>query len=266
MLLAIDCGNTNTGFAVFEKDVCLGNWRTSTNRQRTADEYAVWLTQLLGLKGLSKKDITGIIIANVVPETTFNLVTLCSSYFDIRPMMVGEANVALGIDININDPKELGADRVVNAIGAKDKYPGPLIVIDFGTATTFDVVEESGAYCGGVIAPGINLSLEALYNAAARLPRITGAPSHEISAQGNEQFDVIGKTTKSAMNSGIFWGYIGLVEGIVARIKTEFGRPMSVIATGGLAKMFSDKTEVIDSVDENITHRGLVLIYRRNSK
>ncbi|MBH68303.1 MAG: pantothenate kinase [Rhodospirillaceae bacterium] len=263
MLLAIDCGNTNTGFAVFRGEICVGNWRTSTNSRRTADEYAVWLTQLLGLEGLSMSDIEAIIIANVVPDTAFNLMTLCQRYFGIKPMIVGEADVILGMDINIDDPKELGADRIVNAIGAMDQYSGPLIVIDFGTATTFDVVDENGAYSGGVIAPGINLSLEALYNAAARLPRIT-IVEPGLDGEDSVTESVVGKSTRAAMNSGIFWGYIGLIEGIVGRIKLEVGRPMSVIATGGMADIFAHRTDLVDEVDHDITYKGLVLIYRRN--
>ena len=263
MLLVIDCGNTNTGFAVYKECQCMGSWRTSTNVNRTADEYAVWLSQLLALKGLKIENIKGIIIANVVPEITFNLVTLCERYFEIRPMIVGDPEVDLGIDIDIHDPKEVGADRIVNAVGALDRYQGPMIIVDFGTATTFDVVDFDGTYRGGVIAPGINLSLEALYNAAARLPRISIVePKNNTSRVKIE--NVIGKSTKSAMHSGIFWGYIGLLEGIVMRIKQEFAKPMNVIATGGLANIFFEKTDSIDHLDEDITNAGLVLIYKRN--
>jgi type III pantothenate kinase len=263
MLLTIDCGNTNTGFAMFDGERCIGSWRTSTNAARTADEYGVWLTQLLALNKLPLSEINDVIIANVVPETAFNLKTLCRRHFGIEPMLVGSSEVSLGIDIRIDNPKEVGADRVVNAIGAAAGYDGPLIVIDFGTATTFDVVEADGGYAGGVIAPGINLSLEALYGAAAQLPRIViEPPAHAENT--NEPVHIIGKSTKEAMHAGIFWGYVGLIEGIVVRIKAEYGQPMTVVATGGLAPIFLASTDAIQHVDPDITLRGLVLIHQRN--
>jgi type III pantothenate kinase len=264
MLLAIDCGNTNTGFAVFDGMVCIGKWRTSTNPNRTADEYAVWLTQLLALKELHLNNIHDVVIANVVPETAFNLKYLCDQYFNINPMIVGSCDLDLGIDIRIDDPGELGADRIVNAVGANNIYTGFLIIIDFGTATTFDVIEEDGGYAGGLIAPGINLSLEALYNAASRLPRITIEPQSN-QGKSNGASSIIGKSTRSAMHSGIFWGYIGLIEGIVARVRKEYEMPMKVIATGGLAPVFAGSSSVIQHVDQDITLHGLVLIHRRNS-
>jgi type III pantothenate kinase len=265
MLLTIDCGNTNTGFAMFEGETCIGSWRTSTNTARTADEYGVWLTQLLALIDLPLSKIDDVIIANVVPETAFNLKTLCRRHFGIEPMLVGDPKVELGIDIRIDNPHEVGADRVVNAIGARAGYDGALIVIDFGTATTFDVIEADGGYAGGVIAPGINLSLEALYRAAAQLPRIVIEPPVH-SEEGNESIRIIGKSTKDAMHAGIFWGYVGLIEGIVSRIKAEYGAPMFVVATGGLAPIFLSSTDAIQHVDPDITLRGLVLIHQRNKK
>ena len=264
MLLAIDCGNTNTGFAVFDNNSCIGKWRTSTNPNRTADEYAVWLTQLLALKSLSLKDINSIIIANVVPETEFNLQYLCEQYFFLQPMIVGDKDLNLGIDIHIDEPSELGADRIVNAVGANDLYKGPLIIIDFGTATTFDITESDGSYAGGLIVPGINLSLEALYNAASRLPRITIEPQPK-SKTSNDTYSIIGKSTKTAMRSGIFWGYIGLIEGIIERVKGEYNTPMQTVATGGLAPVFAGSTAAIDFVDQDITIHGLVLIHKRNN-
>ena len=264
MLLAIDCGNTNTGFAVFDNNSCIGKWRTSTNPNRTADEYAVWLTQLLALKSLSLKDINSIIIANVVPETEFNLQYLCEQYFFLQPMIIGDKDLNLGIDIHIDEPSELGADRIVNAVGANDLYKGPLIIIDFGTATTFDITESDGSYAGGLIVPGINLSLEALYNAASRLPRITIEPQPK-SKTSNDTYSIIGKSTKTAMRSGIFWGYIGLIEGIIERVKGEYNIPMQTVATGGLAPVFAGSTAAIDFVDQDITIHGLVLIHRQNS-
>jgi type III pantothenate kinase len=264
MLLAIDCGNTNTGFAVFDNNSCIGKWRTSTNPNRTADEYAVWLTQLLALKSLSLKDINSIIIANVVPETEFNLQYLCEQYFFLQPMIVGDKDLDLGINIHIDEPSELGADRIVNAVGANDLYKGPLIIIDFGTATTFDITESDGSYAGGLIVPGINLSLEALYNAASRLPRITIEPQPK-SKRSNDTYSIIGKSTKTAMRSGIFWGYIGLIEGIIERVKGEYKIPMQTVATGGLAPVFAGSTAAIDFVDQDITIHGLVLISNRNN-
>ena len=264
MLLAIDCGNTNTGFAVFDNNSCIGKWRTSTNPNRTADEYAVWLTQLLALKSLSLKDINSIIIANVVPETEFNLQHLCEQYFCLHPMIVGDKDLNLGIEIHIDEPGELGADRIVNAVGANDLYKGPLIIIDFGTATTFDITGSDGSYAGGLIVPGINLSLEALYNAASRLPRITIEPQPK-SKTSNDTYSIIGKSTKTAMRSGVFWGYIGLIEGIIKRIKGEYNTPMQTVATGGLAPVFAGSTAAIDFVDQDITIHGLVLISNRNN-
>jgi type III pantothenate kinase len=265
MLLTIDCGNTNTGFAMFEGERCVGSWRTSTAASRTADEYAVWLSQLLALDGLSLKDIEDVIIANVVPDTAFNLKTLCRRHFGLVPMLVGSPEVDLGIEVRIDNPKEVGADRVVNAIGAASRYDGALIVIDFGTATTFDVVESDGGYAGGVIAPGINLSLEALYNAAAQLPRIV-IEQPEASRNSSEPTRIIGKNTREAMRAGIFWGYVGLINGIVGQIKAEYGQPMTVIATGGLAPIFLSSTDAIQHVDPDITLRGLVLIHQRNKR
>lgn len=265
MLLVIDCGNTNTVFAVYQNDStsATGAWRTSTNPERTADEYAVWLTQLMALDGLDAKSIRSAIIATVVPETRFALRTLCRKHFDIDPMVVGDPGVSLGIDVRIDRPEEVGADRVVDAVAVQQLYGGPAIVLDFGTATTFDVVEADGAYAGGVIAPGVNLSLEALYMAAAQLPRIAIRPP-ETRPGDNDPVRVIGKNTRSAMHSGIFWGYVAMIEGIVARIRTEYGQPMKVIATGGLARLFATSTKVIEVVDDDLTLTGLRLIHDRN--
>ena len=255
MLLAIDSGNTNIVFAVFDGDQLRGEWRASTDAERTADELGVWLTQLLAIEGLSARDIDAAIIASVVPAMVFNLKTLCRRYFRSEPLVVGDENVHLGIGIRLDRPEEVGADRLVNAVAAHHCYGGPMIVIDFGTATTFDVVDAAGNYCGGAIAPGINLSLQALHTAAAKLPRVAiGRPRQ-----------VIGKATVPAMQSGIFWGYVGLIEGLVKRIKEEFGSDMLVIATGGLAPLFIEATESIDRLDADLTLRGLLLIHRRNA-
>jgi type III pantothenate kinase len=254
MLLAIDSGNTNIVFAVYDGLQTRAEWRISSDHKRTADEYGVWLAQLMALGSLRTDGIDAAIIATVVPETLFSLRMLCKKYFKCEPMVVGEANVKLGIKALVDVPQEVGADRLVNAVGAFTRYGGPLIVIDFGTATTFDVVDGSGNYCGGVIAPGINLSLTALHMAAAQLPRVAVQRPKAV----------IGKRTVPAMLSGIYWGYVGLIEGLVARIKDEFGSPMTVIATGGLAPLFGDGTKAIDRIDPEITLWGLAEIHRRN--
>ncbi|WP_135078012.1 type III pantothenate kinase [Terasakiella sp. SH-1] len=255
MLLAIDSGNTNTVFAVFDDDGTVrGEWRSSTNANRTADEFAVWLSQLMAFEGIEHHDIKDAIIATVVPAMLFNLQSLCRKYFKIEPKVVGNPDVKLGIEIFLDRPEEVGADRLVNAIAAHEVYDGPLIVIDFGTATTFDVVDGDGNYCGGAIAPGINLSLEALHMAAAKLPRVAiGRPDKAI-----------GKGTTTAMQSGIFWGYIGMIEGLTQRMKDEFGQEMTVIATGGLSSLFKKSTDVIQYSDTDLTLRGLLAIYKRN--
>ena len=254
MLLAIDSGNTNIVFAVYDGEVRRGEWRAASDAKRTADEYGVWLTQLMALENLTRADITDSIVATVVPETLFSLKGLCRKYFSSDPMVIGDPAVEVGVEILVSAPDEVGADRLVNAAAAHWRYGGPLIVIDFGTATTFDVVDNDGNYFGGVIAPGINLSLDALHMAAAKLPR--------VAVQRPET--VIGKRTVPAMMSGVYWGYVGLIEGLVARIKAEFGAPMSVVATGGLAPLFMDATDVIEHLDPDLTLRGLAEIYRRN--
>jgi type III pantothenate kinase len=254
MLLAINANNTNTKFSVWRGDELKGAWQAATDAKRTADEYVVWFDHLLNLEGLSRREISGAIIASVVPEANFNLVTLCRRYCNSDPLVVGESNVALGVRALVDRPEEVGADRLVNTVAAYDRYKVPLIVVDFGTATTFDVVNGDGNYCGGVIAPGINLSLTALQLAAAKLPSVRIRRSDHV----------IGKNTVDCMQSGIFWGYIGLVEGLVARIKKEFGAPMGVVATGGLAPLFDGATPVIEHVDPNLTLWGLRLVYERN--
>lgn len=254
MLLAINANNTNTVFALWDGDRLQGAWRTSTDAKRTADEYVVWLDHLLGLAGLTRGKITGTIIASVVPETNFNLVKLCEDYCAAAPLIVGESGVTLGTTALVDRPEEVGADRLVNTVAAHDRYPGAAIVVDFGTATTFDVVDEAGNYRGGVIAPGINLSLQALEEAAAKLPSVPIRRTDKV----------IGTSTIDCMQSGIFWGYVGLIEGLVARIKAEFGAPMRVIATGGLAPLFENSTPVIEKVDGTLTLWGLRLVYLRN--
>jgi len=255
MLLAIEQGNTNTLFAVHDGTDWIAQWRTATESTRTADEYAVWLAQLLSMRGLALKALTACIISSVVPQSIFNLRNLSRRYLNAEPLVVGDSGVDLGIQARILKPTEAGADRLVNAVGAHLKYPGDLIVIDSGTATTFDVVAADGAFEGGIIAPGINLSLQALHEAAAMLPR--------IAIQRPDR--VIGKDTVSNMQSGVFWGYVALIEGLVARIKAEWGKPMTVIGTGGVASLFEGATEAVDVFDSDLTIRGLLEIHRRNA-
>ncbi|MEC9348029.1 MAG: type III pantothenate kinase [Pseudomonadota bacterium] len=256
MLLAIDAGNTNTTFAVFDGERIVGEWRASTSSSRTADEHAVWLASLMNLVELSPKSIDAAIIATVVPQALFNLRTLCRRYFNCEPVVIGDPDVDVGIQVLVARSRDVGADRIVNAVGAKLLYGGPAIIVDFGTATTFDVINNDGDYIGGVIAPGINLSLEALHLAAAKLPRIAiERPSR-----------VVGDDTTSAMLSGVYYGYIGLIEGLVARIRQEQGGMVKVIATGGLAPMISDGTDIFDVIDRDLTMKGLLEISRRNPR
>lgn len=256
MLLAIDAGNTNTVFAVFdERGTLRGEWRASTDVNRTADEIGIWLSQLLGLAELERSMIKAAIIASVVPATLFSLRALCRRYFNCHPLVIGAPDVIIGIDVLVERPEEVGADRVANAVGAYHEYGGPKIVVDFGTATTFDVIDEDGSYLGGTITPGINLSLEALHRAAAQLPRVAiGRPER-----------VIGKSTVQAMRSGIFWGYVGLIDGMVERIRGELGTSAGVIATGGLASLFTECCSVLDCADPHLTLKGLLEVYRRNT-
>ncbi len=254
MLLAIEQGNTNTLFAVHDGERWVAQWRAATDSSRTADEYAVWLSQLLHMGGLTFGVIDACIISSVVPQSLFNLRNLSRRYLHVEPLVIGE-NAKLGVEIRIDKPSEAGADRLVNAIGAHMVYGGPLIVIDSGTATTFDVIGKDGAFEGGIIAPGINLSMQALHDAAAKLPRIAIQKPARI----------VGKDTVGAMQSGVFWGYVSLIEGLVARIKAERAEPLTVIATGGVASLFEGATTAIDHFDADLTIRGLLEIHRRNT-
>ena len=254
LLLAIDQGNTNTVFAVFDGENLLGQWRIGTRTDRTGDEYAVWLHQLLALNNVDSKQVSAAIISSVVPQALFDLKTLCRKHFHCDPIVVGE-NATLGIPLRIDSPAEAGADRVVNAVGAYIRFGGPLIVIDFGTATAFDVVDADGGFSGGVFASGINLALDAMHRISARLPRI-GITKPE---------KVIGTSTVACMQSGVYWGYVSLIEGVVARIKKEYDQPMRVIATGGLAPLFDAATDAIDTFDPDITVRGLYEVWRRST-
>jgi type III pantothenate kinase len=253
MLLVIDAGNTNIVFAVRDETGWVGSWRIRTDPQRTSDEYAVWLLALLGHVGLRKEDVSRAVLGTVVPAALYHLRRLCREWFGVEPL-VARASLDWGFEIKVDNPDEVGADRLLNALAGHRHFGGPLIVVDFGTATTFDVVNQDGAYMGGVIAPGINLSLEALHQAAARLPRIgIGRPQA-----------VIGTSTVPAMQSGVYWGYIGLVEGLIARIKAEYGGPMKVVATGGLAPLFAEGTMQIEHIEPDLTLDGLLMLAERN--
>lgn len=256
MLLAIDAGNTNIVFAVCEGDAIRAQWRAATKTSRTADEYAAWLKEMLSLEHLRFADLDAAIIASVVPAALFDLRSLTRRYLNCEALVVGDANVELGIGVHADRPAAVGADRLANTVAAHAAYPGALIVVDFGTATTFDIVSAEGDYEGGVIAPGANLSAEALHQAAAMLPRVAIERTQSV----------IGKDTIPAVQSGLYWGYVGLIEGLVGRIKAEYGQPMTVIATGGLAALFHKQVAVIDHLNPDLTIAGLIRIHARNAK
>lgn len=255
MLLAIDLGNTNAVFALVRGDDIVARWRIATDPRRTGDEYAVWLYQLMAIQGFDPKTVRSVIIATVVPRALHNLQVLATKYFSVEPMIAGEGDAAWRMQIDVEEPRSLGADRAVNAIAAHDSYEGDLIVIDFGTATTFDYIDYSGTYKGGSIAPGINLSLDALVTAAAKLPRIAIAAPATPST--------IGRNTEDQMLIGVFWGYVAMMEGIVARMTAEIGRPVKVIATGGLATLFDGHCDIFDAVEADLTLRGLAMLARQ---
>jgi type III pantothenate kinase len=256
MLLAIDAGNTNIVFALVEGREIRARWRIATDARRTADEYAVWLVQLMEIEGIARTDVNAVIIGTVVPRALHNLSVLASKYFKTEALVAGRAPVEWAIDLDVAEPQNVGADRAINAIAAHAGHDGDLIVIDFGTATTFDWVGPNGAYKGGIIAPGINLSLDALVAAAAKLPRIA------IEAPENDS--VIGRTTDSQMLIGVYWGYIALIEGLVARMKAQIGAPVKVIATGGLATLFEQHSAVFDAIEGDLTINGLAIMYERS--
>jgi type III pantothenate kinase len=254
MLLAIDAGNTNIVFALFNGDTLKHSWRISTKSSRTADEYTSWLHPLFSLKKIPFSHVKSVIISSVVPEANFNLLSLCRDTFRCEPLIAGPRTINL--KINLPRPEEIGADRLVNAYAAIRDYRTPAVVIDFGTATTFDVINAKGEYCGGAIAPGVNLSAEALHRAAAKLPTISVAKPPAV----------VGTDTVGAMQSGLYWGYIGLIEGLLERIRKETGEKSYIIATGGLAGLFAGNVPAIDKVDEHLTLRGLKYIYQNSKK
>jgi len=253
MLLAIDCGNTNTVFSIWDGDDFVASYRMSTDHARTADEYFAWISQMMLLQGVAAR-IDSAIISSTVPRVVFNLRVLCDRYFDSRPRVVGKPGCALPVETRVDAGTAVGSDRLVNTVAGYDLFGGNLIVVDFGTATTFDVIDHDGAYIGGVISPGVNLSLEALHRAAAALPHV------DISKPSA----VIGTNTIACMQSGVFWGYIGLVREICARIKAEHGAPMKIIATGGLAPLFQQTETLFDAFEEDLTMHGLTVIHKYN--
>ncbi len=256
MLLAIDVGNTNVVFAVFDGEKIAGQWRISSDSRRTSDEYGVWLLQVMERAGLDPKKINGAVVASVVPQTLFDLRMLAKNYFGAELLIIGAPGTNCGIAAKIDNPREVGADRLVNAYAAWQRYKQALIVVDFGTATTFDVVSGAGEYVGGVIAPGVNLSLETLHKAAAKLPNVGIIPPEKA----------IGTNTVGAMQSGIYYGYAGLIEGITSRIKAEYGAPMKVIATGGLASLYAKACSAIEHLEPDLTIWGLKELYELNKK
>ena len=255
MLLAIDAGNTNVVCALVEGAEIKARWRIATDPRRTADEYAVWLSQLLSLEGYDRSAVNGVIIGTVVPRALHNLQVLSRKYFGTEAMVAGQGPAQWGFALDVEEPQGLGADRALNCIAGHARHPGDLIIIDFGTATTFDVVDFSGAYKGGIIAPGINLSLDALVTAAAKLPRIAIEAPHTNS--------VIGRNTVDQMHIGIYWGYIAMIEGLLSRMKAEVGRPVKVIATGGLATLFEKQTGAFDAIEPDLTIQGLAMLWDR---
>lgn len=256
MLMAIDCGNTNTVFSIWDGRAFIGTWRTSTEWQRTADQYYVWLSTLMNFNKIDVI-IDEVIISSTVPRVVFNLRVLSDRYFNCRPIVVGKPDCRLPVNPRVDAGTAVGPDRLVNTAGAYDRHGGNLIVVDFGTATTFDVVDIDGAYVGGAIAPGVNLSLAALHNAAAALPHVDiSKPLH-----------VVGTNTVACMQSGVFWGYVGLVREICERIKAERDTPlMRVISTGGLAPLFGQTEALFDAFEEDLTMHGLTVIHRYNKE
>ncbi|WP_077145854.1 type III pantothenate kinase [Sphingopyxis sp. KK2] len=258
MLLAIDVGNTNAKFALFDGATLLARWRIATDDRRTADEYMVWLDQLMRIEGQDRSAVDAVIISTVVPRALHNLQLLAHKYFGVGALVAGRAPVSWGIALKVDEPQSVGADRAVNAISAQAIEPGKdKLVISFGTATTLDHIGADGAYLGGIIAPGVNLSLEALVAAAAKLPRIA------IEAPATDS--VIGRTTESQMLIGVYWGYVSMIEGLIARMKAEIGKPLTVIATGGLATLFDKQGHLFDRIDPDLTLNGLMHLYNQRT-
>ncbi|WP_010191427.1 type III pantothenate kinase [Bacillus sp. m3-13] len=255
MLFVLDVGNTNTVIGVYDGEELKHHWRVETSRNKTEDEFGMIFKSLLEHVGLTFKDFEGIIISSVVPPIMFSLERMCQKYFHLKPLIVGPG-IKTGLNIKYENPREVGADRIVNAVAGIHLYGSPLVIVDFGTATTYCYINEDKQYMGGAIAPGISISTEALYSRASKLPRI------EIARPDG----VIGKNTVSAMQAGILFGYVGQVEGIVNRMKKQSDVTPKVIATGGLASLIGNESDVIDIVDPFLTLKGLHLIYMKNTK
>ena len=255
MLLAIDCGNTNTVFAIWDDEKFIANWRIATSHMRTADQYYVWLKTLMKLASIDN-EIDKMVISSTVPRVVFNLRVLADKYFGTRPLVVGRSDCQLPIAVRVDSGTAVGPDRLVNSVAGHNLFGGDLIIVDFGTATTFDVVDSDGAYIGGSIAPGVNLSLEALHQAAAALPHVDISKPHSV----------IGTNTVACMQSGVFWGYVGLVREICDRIKAEHALPMKVISTGGLAPLFQQSVHLFDAFEDELTMHGLTVIHQFNKE
>jgi len=253
VILVFDVGNTNIVLGVFDGSELVGNWRLSTNLHRTADEYWILLNELFSFSGKDMSRVKAVVISTVVPPLTFTLERVCNKYFKLNPLVVGPG-IKTGLSIKYENPREVGADRIVNAVAAIEKYGGPLIIVDFGTATTFCAINDRGEYMGGAIAPGIGISTEALFSRAAKLPRV----------ELTKPAAVIGKNTVNAMHSGIYYGFVGQVDEIARRMKKELGENTKVVATGGLAGLISQESAFIEVVEPYLTLNGLRLIYERN--
>jgi len=255
MLLAVDVGNTNVVFALFDGTEIKTRWRIATDPRRTGDEYATWLLQLLAMEGLDRSAVDRIIFSSVVPRADHNLSVLANKYFGVEPLFAGHGAAAWDFEIDVEQPHTLGADRALNCIAAHQLVGGDMVVVDFGTATKFEAVDFNGAYKGGIIAPGINLSLDALVGKTAKLPR--------IAIRAPDTTSVIGRNTEDQMLIGVFWGYVAMMEGLIERMKAEIGRPVKVVATGGLAILFDEKTDIFDVIDADLTIRGLQILAAR---